>query len=806
MSDLITITSSVLPATTRVVAFRGVEAISRPYQFDISFVLRNDEGDAMDLADAMGAKATLTIDRTTDALPPFVFSGILASVELLHEAEGQSLFRAVLVPKLWLLSLSRHSRIFTKQRVPEVIEAILEDNGLSGSDYELRLDTYEVEEHICQYRESDLDFISRWMEREGIFYFFEHGPDGEKLILCDERTYEQDVIGKAVRYYPQVGQDRSAGPSFRSFTYRHATLPSMVKLRDHDYARPNLNVAGSARVSAEGVGEVSLYGERFFTPSAGDKLAKMRAEEMLAQQVLFQAGGTRFHLRSGYVFELEEHPRAPLNASYLTIEARHHGNQAVGMSSFRELLGIEHEDVYFVELTAIPAKTQFRAPSRTAWPRIYGYENGVVDGAAESEYAQIDDQGRYNIKFRFDESSLKSGKASTYVRMMQPHGGGIEGFHFPLRKGTEVVLSFLGGDPDRPVISGVVPNALTPSPVTSGNFTKNVLQTGGRNRLEIEDRAGQQRITLSTPYSNTHLRMGSPNAEHEMIVKTDDNTLLDAGKNFDLRVGQNGGGSWDAKIKDNWVTHVESGKHELFVDSGTSATTVLKDTSLHVIEGNLTTDVDAGKMTTNVKGDTTTTVSTGNFKTQVQTGDYTALIDSGNTLIDTVSGTTDIKSKGKLTIETQDQCEVKVKSNMMLTVDGNVSKEVKGSETLQTYGPFKKLFVSNNVNVTSGFKSDTFLGLSNTNAFGASVGLFVGGKATLELSGAFTATYAAKLDITGGVALAFKYGASLTINAAVEVTVRPTSIETGAAKISQLPTRLAMSALRYHLSGVHVLS
>src|SRR5262249_54570578 len=155
--------------------------------------------------------------------------------------------------------------------------------------------------------------------------------------------------------------------------------------------------------------------------------------------------------------------------------------------AFRSLLQMEHDDVYFVELTAIPEKTQFRAQSQTPWPRIYGYENGSVDGSADSEYAQIDDQGRYNVKFKFDESNLKSGKASTFVRMMQPHGGGIEGFHFPLRKGTEVVFSFLGGDPDRPVISGVVPNALTPSPVTSGNHTKNVIQTGGRNRFELED-------------------------------------------------------------------------------------------------------------------------------------------------------------------------------------------------------------------------------------------------------------------------------------------------------------------------------
>ena len=115
------------------------------------------------------------------------------------------------------------------------------------------------------------------------------------------------------------------------------------------------------------------------------------------------------------------------------------------------------------------------------------------------------------MRFAFDESALGDGKASTRVRMMQPHGGGVEGWHFPLRKGTEVLFTFLGGDPDRPVIAGVVPNALTPSPVTAGNHTKNVIQTGGRNRLELEDKAGQERITLSTPHSNTYLRMGAPN-------------------------------------------------------------------------------------------------------------------------------------------------------------------------------------------------------------------------------------------------------------------------------------------------------
>lgn len=797
MDDLIKISSGVLPSSTRVVGFRGVEAISRPYQIEIFLLLQGEDAESLDLPDAVGAKASLVLDWPRDNVPPFVFAGVLATVGLLHELDGRSLLRAVLVPKLWLLGLSKRSRIFTRLSLPDVMKAVLEENGIGPDEYEMRLGSYEVEEHICQYRESDLDFLARWMEREGIFYFFEHTPDGDKVVFCDTKSYEEDPIGEPVRYHPQLGYDVSAGMSLRTFTSQHTTLPAVIKLKDYDYARPNLSVAGSARVSPNGAGEVSLYGERFFTPSAGERLAKIRAEELLARQVLYQGTGTRLHLRPGYTFELEEHPRAAFNAKHLTIEAHHHGNQLAGATGYRELLDLPHEEAYFVEITAIPAKTQLRAESRTPWPRIYGYENGTVDGPAESEYAQIDDLGRYNVKFKFDESNLKSGKASTFVRMMQPHGGGIEGFHFPLRRGTEVVLSFLGGDPDRPVIAGVVPNALTPSPVTSGNHTKNVLQTGGRNRLELEDKTGQQRVTLSTPYSNTYLRMGAPNDEHELIVKTDDNTLLDAGKNFDQTVGLNGGGSWVATIKDNWITHVQSGIHELFVDANTSYTEVKGDTALHVLSGNLFTDVDAGVMTTTVKGDTTTTVKTGN---------YTVNVEAGDTLVDTKAGTTTVKSKGKMTLETQDQCEVSVKSNMIQTVDGNLMGQIKGAEELKTYGPFKKLFVSNNVNVTAGIKSDTFLGLSNTNAVGASVSTFIGAKATLELSAALTATYAAKLDITGGVALAFKWGASLAINSAVEVTVKPVSIQSGAAKISQLPTRLAMTALRYHLSGVHVLS
>jgi len=183
MDDLITISSSFLPDTARVVAFRGTEAISHPYEFEIFLSLRGEEGDAFDLGDAIGAKAKLILDRTDDQLPPFVFSGVFAHVELVHAVPGHSLIRTLLVPKLWLLGLSKHSRVFTKQALPDIIQFILEDNSLGADDYELRLGGYAPEEHVCQYRESDLDFLSRWMEREGIYYFFEHHAEWRKAKI-----------------------------------------------------------------------------------------------------------------------------------------------------------------------------------------------------------------------------------------------------------------------------------------------------------------------------------------------------------------------------------------------------------------------------------------------------------------------------------------------------------------------------------------------------------------------------------------------------------------------------------------------
>jgi len=540
------IRSGALPEGATVAGFRGSEGLSRPYVFEVYVNVLGDED--VEPEDAVGSKVTLTL--TDGLLPQGTWSGVIAYFELVRAMPKNSLYLLRLVPRLWQLSLTRHSRVFTKQTIPEIISAVLDDEGIT--DYELRLtESYDTEEHVCQYKESSLDFIHRWMEREGIYYFFEQTDDGDKLVIVDNKASHDAIATGPIRYHPTVGKDMSAGRHFDNFTSRAGSLPASVKLTDYDYVKPSLDVSGAASVSPNGFGEVRDSGGRFFSAAGGARIARIRAEELRSQSATYHATGAAIGLYAGFRFTVEEHARLALNKDYVTTTLEHFGYVAEVAGAWGGIVQHEHDDGYRVDLMAISADLQYRHASRTPWPRVDGFENGVIDGAATSEYAQIDDHGRYLVKFKFDEGTLKDGKASTYCRMMQPHAGAIEGWHFPQRKGTEIVFMFLGGDPDRPVIAGAIPNATTPSPVTSGNHTRNVIQTGGRNRFELEDLAGEQRITLSTPHSNTYLRMGSPNEDHELIAKTDMRGLWCTGHNTDFN------------IRGHWWIEVDKDKKEV---------------------------------------------------------------------------------------------------------------------------------------------------------------------------------------------------------------------------------------------------
>lgn len=748
MKDLFSIESSVLPDDTRVVGFRGTEGLSRPYLFEIWLSIPSDAAD-FDMADAIGARTTLMVDRGDAIHPPHAVHGILWTLELLLESHGRALFRAELVPQLQQLTQTLHSRLFTKKALPDILKDTLEDGGLTSDDYELRLnETYEPEEHVCQYRESHFDFVSRWMEHEGIYYFFEQGDDREKLIITDHKAAHEALREGVVRYHPVASHDGSAGESFDSFTCRHVSLPASVKLIDYDYLKPTLEMTGTAPVSSTGLGEIIEHGARFFTPAGGKRLAKLRAAALLAQQVVYHASGAVLHLRAGYLFELDDHPRSSFNIRYLVTELTHIGNQGASTAELRQITGLEAGPVYHVDLTAIPADVQFRPSRRTAWPRIYGYENGTIDGEADSEYAQIDEHGRYAVKFKFDESELRGGKASTFVRMAQPHGGDIEGFHFPLRKGTEVIFSFLDGDPDRPVIASVVPNAQTPSAVTRANHTTNVIQTGGRNYMIIEDYLGKQHIDIHTPTDDTTLFMGGPQShlfiqpptaqvlscEQPLRVSVASSLLLNTAGSGGLDVGHN----WYENIGENYWKNV-------------TGTATIQYGKIHTINVNADSNefynfhqnIKVGKgRTDDIHGGLTQTIEP--TWTSTVTGDWTQTVTKDVKW--DITGNVDIKC-----------------NEWKVTQDSEVLWECLTNKTELTKGISTETFIGISTETHIGLKNEVLIGGKLGLTVAAAVEVFVGGKAEL--------TVAKATEMTIGDYLALKAASetSITVGAATEI-------------------------------------
>lgn len=489
-----------------VVRMEAREAISELYQLEVDLVSSDETVDPMQ---AVNQGATLVIDRDGDITR---FQGIVVGFEQRERGPEFTAYHAVVAPRLWNLGLTRQCQIFLDKSVTDIIGEVLQENGLAdGEDYEIQATgSYPAREYVVQYQESDLEFIFRLMEHEGIFYFFQHGEEKEKLIIADSKDIHEPIEGEAVVKFRDARAINPGGEAVGALGLRSHNLAQQVILKDYNYRRPSLEIRGEAPVFDGGFGNWMQYGDHFKDPDAGNHLALVRAEELLCRQNLYLGQSGCRHFRSGATFELEDHFRSTSDQEYLLVEVNHSGSQlgVIGTASG----GAPTRPSYTNRFTAIPAATQFRPLRVTPRPRIYGFMHAVIDAGGSGQYAEVDDQGRYKVKLPFDLSDASDGKASHFIRMAQPYSGGGMGMHFPLHKGTEVLLIHLDGDPDRPLIVGSVPNPDTASPVTGANQTQCVIHTGGNNTIVIEDSDGGQRIAMTSPTGNTYFSIGAPPA------------------------------------------------------------------------------------------------------------------------------------------------------------------------------------------------------------------------------------------------------------------------------------------------------
>jgi len=509
--------------TFQIGAMKGFEEISVPYEFHIELASKKADvafDKMLNNPAWISIRQAVPVSGGKHGTRVFKIHGLLSAFEVVEFTQEFVKYRAVLVPRLWKCTLTTQCRVFQDMDIKDLIKEVLTGKsgpGLTPKDFELKLNaSYQKREFVVQYNETDLNFLHRWLEHEGIFYFFDQTEQGEKLIFTDGTAGYAKLPGDPkIPYRPDpANRSRSSGAeseeslqeqTVHSFLGRGLKTTKNVLLKDHNYRTPSVAVKGKAESknpAAEGT--FYIFGEHFKTPGDGDALAKLRSEAMACRDMVFEGVSDHRSFRPGSTFTLSEHFRAAFNAAYVLIRLDHEMDQQTAAGGKGATMN------YRNLFTCIPATVVYRPEKRAEWPAIYGLMNATIDGAGSNQYAEIDDQGRYKVKLPFDLSDKKDGKASRYVRMMQPYAGGGMGMHFPLHKGTEVALGFVDGDPDRPLILGALINPETASPVSGSNNTQCKIHTGGGNSITIEDSSGGQRIAFSSPTAGTFFSIGAP--------------------------------------------------------------------------------------------------------------------------------------------------------------------------------------------------------------------------------------------------------------------------------------------------------
>ncbi|MBM4133859.1 MAG: type VI secretion system tip protein VgrG [Nitrospira sp.] len=556
--------------TFAVVDLQGFEAISKPYVFTLTLVSERAD---LDLDELLAKPAKLAIYSRLPGQPPVLYHGVLTEFTQLQQiSNGWTFYQATLAPRMQRLALHQYSEVYLQPDVPHVVETVLKQAQLTLADYEFRLlrRDYKVLPFVCQFDETYLNFIHRWMEWRGIYYFFEQGPDREKLVFADTRTIHTAARG-VVSYRPAEQLDTGArDESVQAFICTQRPMPRKVGVKEYDYHVASMELVGEAEVSSKGEGEIWHYGEHWWTQEWSAKLAELRAQELACRAKVFHGESTATGLKAGYLLDLTGHYRGDFNGQYLITEVRHEGSQAgtllAGLGAAAGAVSQPREDHYRTTFAAIPGALQFRPERTTPRPKIHGLINAFIDAEGSGEYAEIDDQGRYKVQVPFDKTEKAAGKSSFWIRKASQYSGKDHGLHYPLHKGAEVLLGFENGDPDRPVIMGTVSNSEHPNVVTRDNQTQMVLHTAGGNRMQFEDLLDREYLHFSTPKAGTTLRMGTGPQSTVGAQAASNGTAFTGQDGFTFKTDANWnetvGGKKEATITGNTTTEIDGAYQE----------------------------------------------------------------------------------------------------------------------------------------------------------------------------------------------------------------------------------------------------
>ena len=517
----------------QVLEFSGKEAISQPYRFELELVSERPD---LDLESLLQQSAFLTFARDGGGIHGQVYRAAQG-----ESGERLTRYQLIIVPRLAYLAHRTNQRIFQHLSVPRIIAQVLEEHGiLAGDSYRFDLGPviYPERDYCVQYDETDLQFIQRLCEEEGIHYHFRHSESGHMLVFGDDQTVFPSLTPAAYQQDSGLVADE---PVIKRFGVRIETRTGRVTRRDYDFEKPRLTMEAAAQSGTQPDLEDYVYPGRFVDRERGKHLSRRALERHRHDFELAEGDSDQPKLVSGHFLSLSDHPRGDWNQLWLLTEIHHEGKQPQVLeesvanasslhvpthSPLRDegcgegaLASTDFYQGYRNHFTATPWAVPFRPALNHPKPRILGSQSAVVTGPAGEEI-HCDEYGRVRVQFFWDRHGQADDKTSCWLRVSSSWAGDHYGGIAIPRVGMEVLITFLEGDPDQPLITGCLYHKENAVPYDlPANKTRSVFKTlsspggNGYNELRIEDRKGAEQIYLHAQ------RDWDENIEHDQKIR-----------------------------------------------------------------------------------------------------------------------------------------------------------------------------------------------------------------------------------------------------------------------------------------------
>jgi len=596
------------------IAMHGHEAISELFHFQIEAVWTDDS--PLDLKSILGFNVTLEIDLPAGKR---YYNGIVQSItQGVHDPERFiTHYFLEVVPEMWLLTRDVQSRIFQQKSVPDIVQAVWSKLGLTSTLKKSLSGTHSEREYCVQFQESDFQFVSRLMESEGIFYFFQHESGKHTCVMADANTAFQPLPGNSTVEFDQSQGGIREVSKIHKWNKAQEIRSGKFSLEDWNFETPStdLLVNTPTLVNVQGNSKLELYEYPggYMQKGDGEGISKLRMQDEEAPGTVVRGESLHGGFCPAYKFTLKEY-FSDSGKEFVLAGVDHAARQPLFLSG--DNLPFEYNNGF----TAIASTTNFRPPRVTPAPHVRGLQSAMVVGPAGEEI-YTDKYSRVKVQFHWDRDGKNDDKSSCWIRVATFWAGKQWGaIHIP-RIGQEVVVDFVDGDVDRPLIVGSVYNANTMPPYTlPANMTQSGVKSrsskGGAsanyNELRFEDKMGSELVTLhaekdqsiEVEHDETHWvgNDRTKNIDHDETthVKHDRTETVDNDETITIK------GKRTETVTGNETIEIQQGNRSITVDMGNE--------SKEITMGNQSTKVDLGKIDENAMQSITMTVGGSSIK------------------------------------------------------------------------------------------------------------------------------------------------------------------------------------------------